>query len=105
MAGPLLAMDSTVLCSHGGQARASTPASRVLLGGTPAVLVAGPWTVAGCTLPPNAGGPCATAQWSSGTVRVTSLGQPLVLSSGSATCIPTGVPLMPVSFQVRVRAT
>lgn len=105
MASPLLAMSSTVLCSHGGQAQGSTTASRVLLGGTPAVLVAGPWTIAGCSFPPNAGGPCTTAVWSTGTVRVTSQNQPLVLSSGSATCLPTGVPLMPVSFQLRVMAT
>lgn len=105
MASALLAMNSTVLCSHGGQAQASTPASRVLLGGTPAVLVAGPWTMAGCPFPPNAGGSCATALWSTGTVRVTSMNQPLVLSSGSATCVPTGVPLMPVAFQLRVMAT
>lgn len=105
MASPLLAMNSTVLCSHGGQAKATAPASRVLLGGAPAVLAPPPWTVAGCPLPPNAGGPCVTATWATRSLRVTSMGQPLVLSSGSATCAPTGVPLMPVAFQVRVMAT
>ncbi|WP_282004282.1 hypothetical protein [Propioniciclava sinopodophylli] len=105
MASPLLAMNSTVLCSHGGQAKATAPASRVLLGGAPAVLAPPPWTVAGCPFPPNSGGPCVTAMWSTFTMRVTSMSQPLVLSSGSATCAPTGVPLMPVAFQVRVMAT
>ena len=31
--------------------------------------------------------------WTSGTVRVTSMGQPLVVQGGTATCAPTGVPL------------
>lgn len=105
MPSPLLAMSSTVLCAHGGQAKGTAPASRVVLGGTPAVIVTGPWTVAGCPFPPVSGGPCVTALWSTASVRVKSMGQPLIISSGSATCAPTGVPLMPVSFQLRVMAT
>lgn len=101
----LVEQGATVMCSHGGQATPSVPSPRVKLGGRPAVTTPGPWTVAGCTFPPNAGGPCATAMWSVGTVRVTSMGQPLVLSSGTATCVPTGVPLMVTVSQVRVSAT
>lgn len=105
MPGPLVQQGASVLCAHAGQAQATVPNSRVLLGGAASVQLAAPWTVAGCPLPPNAGGPCATASWTSGSVRVTSQGQPLVLQSGSATCVPTGVPLTVLVVQPRVRAS
>ena len=57
---------AVVICAHGGQAMATTPNPRVTVGGQPTVALSAPWTVAGCTLPPNAGGPCVTAQWTSG---------------------------------------
>jgi hypothetical protein len=38
-------------------------------------------------------------------VRVTSSGQPLVVQGGSATCVPTGVPLTVVAAQPRVNAS
>jgi hypothetical protein len=101
----LVQQGATVLCSHGGQAQPGSPNPRVTLSGSAAISLSGPWTVSGCPFPPNSGGPCTTASWTSGTVRVTSSGQPLVLSSGSATCTPTGVPLTVAVTQVRVSAT
>jgi hypothetical protein len=105
MAGNLVQQGATVLCAHAGQAQPSVPSPRVSLSGSPAICLPPPWTIAGCPFPPNSGGPCATAMWSVGTVRVTSMGQPLVVSTGSATCVPTGVPLNVVVTQVRVTAT
>ena len=105
MPGNLVQQGATVLCAHGGQAQPTTPNPRVTTGGQATVLLSAPWTVAGCSLPPNAGGPCATAQWTAGTVRVTSMGQPLVIQSGSSTCVPTGVPLNVTVAQVRVTAS
>jgi hypothetical protein len=64
-----------------------------------------PYTIAGCPLPSNAGGPCVTAQWVSGATRVMAGGAPVLVQSGSAVCTPTGVPLMVVQAQVRVTAT
>jgi hypothetical protein len=62
--------------------------------------------VAGCAfVPPIGNGPCVTAQWAVGAVRVTSMGQPLALMTGVAVCVPTGTPLLPVSAQVRATAT
>ena len=46
-----------------------------------------------------------TAMWSVGTVRVKSMGQPLVIQGGVATCAPTGVPLTVSVVQPRVKAT
>ncbi len=103
--GQLVQQGATVLCSHGGQASPTVPSPRVKLSGAAAVPLSPPWTVAACPFPPNSGGPCATASWTVGTVRVTSMGQPLVLSTGAATCVPTGVPLQVVVSQVRVSAT
>jgi hypothetical protein len=105
MPGYLVQQGATVVCAHAGQAQPTQPSPRVRLSGQPAVALPAPWTVAGCTLPPAAGGPCVTAQWSAGSVRVTSQGQPLVLQGGSATCLPTGVPLQVTATQARVKAS
>jgi hypothetical protein len=102
---PVLHVGATVLCSHGGQATPTAPFPRVTLGGQPLVTLTSPYTVAGCSLPPNAGGPCVTAQWTSGATRVIAGGAPVLVQSGSAVCTPTGVPLMVVQAQVRVTAT
>lgn len=104
MPGALVQQGSTVQCAHAGQAMPTAPNPRVRLSGASAVSLTAPWTVAGCPLPPNAGGPCVTATWTSGTVRVQSMGQPLVLSAGTATCAPTGVPLLVMVTQMRVTA-
>lgn len=103
--GFLVTGGATVLCAHAGQALPTVRSPRVSMSRRPAVTIASPWTISGCPLPPSAGGPCVTATWTSGTTRVRSQGQPLVLQGGCATCVPTGVPLSVVCTQVRVTAT
>jgi hypothetical protein len=72
----------------------------------PIATIAAPYVVAGCAFVPPAGnGPCVTAQWVVGAVRVLSLGQPVVIMTGVAICVPTGTPLIPVVAQTRVIAT
>jgi hypothetical protein len=105
MAGFLLHVGATVMCSHGGQATPTAPNPRVLVTGQPTVLITAPWVVAGCPLVPPPLPPCVTAQWVTGTVRVMSNGQPMVVQSGQAVCVPTGTPLIPVAMQTRVSAT
>ena len=105
MGSSLVHQGAVVLCTHGGQAMPASPNPRVTVSGQATVLLPVPWTVAGCPLPPAAGGPCATAVWSVGSVRVTSTGQPLVISTGTATCAPTGVPLQVTAVQPRAVAT
>jgi hypothetical protein len=106
MPGFLVHVGAQVLCSHGGQATPTAPNPRVLVSGQPTVLITTPYAVAGCTLPPpTAGnGPCVTAQWTTGTVRVISNGQPLVVQSSTSTCVPTGTPLLITVTQPRVSA-
>ena len=72
------------------------PNPRVTVMGQPTVAVTAPYVVAGCAFPPPpaANGPCVTAQFLTGAVRVTSIGQPLLLLDSQAICAPTGTPLL-----------
>jgi hypothetical protein len=106
MPGPILHVGATVLCSHAGQATPTLPNPRVSVSGTPVTTIAAPYAVAGCAFVPPAGnGPCVTGQWIVGATRVLALGQPVVIMTGSSTCVPTATPLLPVSAQTRVIAT
>ncbi|HKF48714.1 MAG TPA: hypothetical protein VKB38_15255 [Terracidiphilus sp.] len=104
MAGFLLHQGAVVMCAHGGQATPPVPNPRVMVMGMPTATISAPWIIAGCpgVLPPIP--PCVTGQWALGTLRVTSMGQPLVVQSGVAITVPGGVPLMPVTQQTRVQA-
>jgi uncharacterized Zn-binding protein involved in type VI secretion len=107
MPGFMVHVGATVLCSHAGQAQPTVPNPRVTVNGQPTVAVTGPYAVAGCTLPPppSGNGPCVAAQWVTGSTRVTSNGQPLVLLDSQAICAPSGTPLMITVTQTRVTAT
>lgn len=106
MPGFLLHVGAQVLCSHAGQATPTVPNPRVTVNGQSTISQTSPYVVAGCSLPPppTANGPCVTAQWISGTTRVTSNGQPLLVQSSQAICTPTGTPLLIVATQTRVSA-
>jgi hypothetical protein len=106
MPGFLLHLGATVICSHGGQALPTTPSPRVTVTGQPIVTQAAPYTVAGCGfVPPGGNGPCVSAQWVTGALRVQSLGQPVLLQSAQAVCVPTGTPLVVAVTQTRVTGT
>lgn len=104
MPGFVLHVGATVLCAHAGHAQPTVPDPRMVVGGQPSVTLGAPWVVAGCALPPNAGGPCVTAQYVTAATRVTSNGQPLLLLDSQAICAPTGTPLFAVATQIRVTA-
>lgn len=106
MPGFLLHAGATVLCTHGGQAQPTVPNPRVLVSGQPVTTQPNPYTVAGCPfVPPGGNGPCVTAQWVVGALRVLAGGQPVLLQSSTAICVPTGTPLNVVVTQTRVRGT
>jgi hypothetical protein len=107
MPGFLLHLGATVTCAHGGQAQPTAPQPRVLVSGQPIVTITSPYVVAGCALPPppTANGPCVTAQFVTSAVRVTSLGQPVLLMDSQAICAPTGTPLIVAVTQPRVSGT
>lgn len=108
MPGFIVHVGATVTCAHGGQAQPTVPNPRVMVMGQPSVTVAGPYVVAGCALPPPpaANGPCVSAPWipPTGSVRVTSNGQPFVVVSSQAICAPSGTPLLIAATQTRVTA-
>ena len=107
MPGFMLHVGATVLCSHAGQVPATATNPRVIVSGQPTVAMTTLWVVAGCAMPPPPGGngPCVTAQWMTGSTRVLSNGQPLLLFDSQAICAPTGTPVMVVAAQTRVVAT
>lgn len=105
MPGPVLHAGAVVLCAHGGQATPTAPVPKVLVGGQPVATIAAPYAVAGCPFPPPSGGPCVTAQWIVGSMRVLAMGQPVAIQTGFAVCVPTGTPLVPNVVQPRVFAT
>jgi hypothetical protein len=106
MPGFVLNVGATVLCAHGGQAQPVTPFPRVLVNGTPIATVTTQYVIAGCPFVPPAGnGPCVTAQWVIGAVRVFAGGSPVLVQTGQAICVPTATPLIPVVVQPRVAAS
>ncbi len=104
MPGPLLDAAAVVICAHGGLAHPAAPSARVRVGAVPIVTAPGPWLVAGCPLPAEAGGPCLIAQFTTAATRVTSLGQSVLLTDSLAVAVPTGAPLTITSAQGRVHA-
>ena len=104
MPGMLLHVGATVMCLHAGQAQPTAPNPRVRLGGQPVVTQSAPYAVAGCPFVPPAGnGPCVTAQWVTGAVRVRAGGSPVLLQDSQAVCTPTGTGLNILITQVRVK--
>jgi hypothetical protein len=101
---PLLDETTQVICKHSGTAKPTVTNTRVKLSGQATVVVSTSYTVTGCPLPPQSGGPCATAQWLNGTTRVRSGGQALLFQDSQSTCAPTGTPLSVVTVQTRVSA-
>ena len=86
------------MCAHGGQASPTETSTRVMVSNMAIVTVAAPYTVAACPdVTPPGNGPCVTANWVVGAVRVMSEDQPVAITTGTATCIPTGTPLLPRS--------
>lgn len=102
MPGALLQVGATVLCTHAGHGTPSAPNPRVTLSGQMVVTLTSPYTIAGCTLPSNAGGPCTGGAFTTAATRVTVGGSPVLLLSSQGTCVPTGVPLAATAAQPRV---
>jgi hypothetical protein len=98
----MLHFGATVICAHGGQAQPTVVQPRVLVSGQPVVTLTAPYVVAGCAFPPQAGGPCVTAQYVTSAARVQAMGQPVLLLDSQAICTPTGTPLVIVMTQTRV---
>lgn len=105
MAGAILHAGATVLCQHMGEATPNQFGARVFVDGNPIVTVGSAYTISGCSFVPPAGnGPCASAQWVVGALRVLSQGQFVAITTGVGICLPTGTLLVPQTSQTRVVA-
>jgi uncharacterized Zn-binding protein involved in type VI secretion len=106
MPGFLLNVGSTVICAHGGQAKATVPMPRVKAMGMPITVQGPPYAVAGCANPPPPAnvGPCVIGNWVTAAIRVKAMGMPVLLQDSQALCVPTGTPLTVVVAQMRVKA-
>jgi hypothetical protein len=105
MPGYILHVGAVVQCAHQGMAQPTAPNPRVRVMGQPVVCQPFPYTVAGCTFPPPpaGNGPCVTAQWILGALRVKVMGMPVLLADSKAICTPTGTPLTVTFTQPRVK--
>jgi hypothetical protein len=105
MPGFLLHLGATVTCAHQGQALPVVPNPRVKVSGQVIVTQSGPYAIAGCTFPPPpaGNGPCVTAQWIIGALRVKADGIPVLLQDSKAICVPTGTQLTIMMTQMRVK--
>lgn len=104
MPGFLMHVGAVVQCMHGGMAQPTAPNPRVKVSGQPIVMQTAPFAVAGCAFVPPAGnGPCVTAQWIMGAMRVKSNGMPVLLQDSQAICTPTGTGLIISTTQLRVK--
>ncbi|MFN2627079.1 MAG: hypothetical protein ABR569_00395 [Gaiellaceae bacterium] len=104
----LLDAATQIACPHGGQGVATPSSGRVLLGGSAALVVSDPVTIAGCSF--NVSGapsPCLQVQWLAPATRVKVGGTPVLLSSSLALCVnAAGAPQGPGSlsgFQTKVQ--
>lgn len=97
----LLHQGATVQCIHGGQAQPTVTDQRVSVGNQKVVTQPPPYTVSGCSNPPQAGGPCVSASFVTAATRVRASGQPVLLEDSQAICSPTGT-LTIISTQTRV---
>jgi hypothetical protein len=104
----LLDAPTQVICPHGGLGVATPSNSKVLLGGSPALVVTDQVTIAGCSF--NVSGapsPCISVQWQAPATRVTIAGTAALLSTSVALCTnAAGAPQGPGTlsgFQTRVQ--
>ena len=108
MPGFILHEGAVVQCAHGGMVQPTAPSPRVTVMGVPIITVGAAWTVVGCAFPPPpvANGPCVVAEWLpfTASLRVTSMGMPVLVQSSQAICTPTGTPVIVSLTQIRVMA-
>ena len=103
MPGLLLHVGATATCPHGmGQLSIVSSNSRVLVGGQPVATTADTGLIAACTFAPG-GKPqmCVRVQWLVESTRVTVMGAPALLQTGTHLCqsadqVPNGPPIISV---------
>lgn len=98
MPGPILTSTDQIQCAHAGRATPVTVSPNVTINGQPVVTIATQYTVAGCTFPAisSGGPPCVKAQFTTGSAKVTSFGQFVLIGTSQGTTLPNGTPTVVV---------
>lgn len=98
MPGFVAMLTDNVVCSHAGQAKTPPMAARVMIKGTPVVVLLNQYVIAGCGLSTTTTPPCVNGLFTSGSTKVFVMigGVPsaLVVIPKNGTCTPTGQPLI-----------
>src|SRR3569833_4786961 len=94
MPAPILHLGATITCMHAGLAAPLTPFPRVLVSGQPITTLTTSYAITGCALTGTPNPPCVTAPTTHCAVRVLAGGAPVLLQSGQAVCVPTGLGLL-----------
>ncbi|HYC62429.1 MAG TPA: hypothetical protein VEK79_22955 [Thermoanaerobaculia bacterium] len=103
MPGPIFHVGATAICPHGGQVQTISTNVRVMVGGMPAATMSDTYLVAGCVFTVGTKPqPCVRVQWLVPAVRVTVMGQPVILQTSTGLCIsadqiPAGPPTVLVT--------
>ncbi|MBI1332581.1 MAG: hypothetical protein JST12_19395 [Armatimonadetes bacterium] len=106
MPGGIVTVASTIMCPHGGTVTDIPTSTRVLVAGTPPILLTDQGLVAGCPFNTGSPSPCIKVQWMVGATRVLIEGRPPLVQSSTGLCIgpaPQGPPVI-VAVQPRVIA-
>ncbi len=111
MTGPIYHVGATAICPHGGQVTTVSSNARVLVNGMPAATMSDQSLIAGCAfqLPGPTPSPCLRVQWLVPAMRVSVMGQPVLLQTSQNLCLspaqaPQGPAIVTVN-QTRVVAT
>jgi len=97
MADPLLNATSILVCAHGGRCVPVALSPRVKILGAQCLLAGAPMPIAGCTANPILCAPCTMAQALTGSLRIRSMGQPVLTLASTLSALPTGLPVKIVS--------
>lgn len=105
MPGYLVHVNASIKCIHTGDAKTAVTDPHVKVSGQKIVTQLSKYVVAGCTLPPQSGGPCTAAMWTSAAQFVKASGQPVLLDDEAkqAKCVPTSTALLSISNQIHVK--
>jgi hypothetical protein len=97
MPGFVINMLTPVFCSHGGKATPVPPMGRVMMMGIGAVTLAHAYVIVGCTAPAALLPPCVAGMFTMGTLRVRTMGIPLIIipPTGPSFCPGNPTPLIP----------
>lgn len=101
MAIPIVNLATSITCPHGAKVNPVCTNTRVLIGGSPALLATDQYMVAGCPFqipvgPAMKPSPCLTVRWMTFSLRVKVMGKPVLLQSSVGLCqSPEGLPQGP----------